>query len=111
VRAQSRSRSSRIRPLFPSPVSGSVWTCSSSRRFSRTLIARRTITAIIVSAQSIEERPVVALIDCIVKRPIITVAKSAGTISSRQLLVRGPGLIALVSGCQTAMPSRTAEAR
>ena len=52
--------------------------------FSRSLIARRTITAIIVAAQSTVARPLVALKYCIAKRPIITPAKTAGTISSRQ---------------------------
>ena len=80
------SRSTCMRPRLPSPVSGSVRTCSSSALFSRSLIARRTITAVIVAAQSTVERPLVALKYCIAKRPIITAAKTAGTISSRRLV-------------------------
>ena len=50
-----------MRPRLPSPVSESVRTCSSSSLFSWSLIARRTITAVIVAAQSTVERPPVAL--------------------------------------------------
>ena len=50
-----------MRPRLLSPVSGSVRTSSSRCWFSRSLIARRTITAVIVAAQSTVERPLVAL--------------------------------------------------
>ena len=73
-----------MRPWLASPVSGSVRTCSSSALFSRSLIASRTITAVIVAAQSTVERPLVALKYCIAKRPIITAAKTAGTTISRR---------------------------
>ena len=75
-------RSTCMRPRLPRPVSGSVRTSSSRRRFSRSLIARRTITAVIVAAHSTVERPLVALKYCIAKSPIITAAKTAGTMIS-----------------------------
>ena len=83
--ARRAGRSTCIRPRLASPVNGSVRTCSSSALFSRSLIARRRITAVIVAAQRIVERPLVALKYCIAKRPIMTPAKTAGTMISRQL--------------------------
>ena len=57
---------------------GSVRTWATSALFSRTLIASRTITAIIVAAQSTVARPLAVLEYCIAKRPIITAAKTPG---------------------------------
>jgi len=80
--------------------------------FSLSLIARRTITAVIVAAQSTVERPLVALKYCIPKRPIITPAKRAGTMISRRLSPLAGEVISAASvGCQTPAPRQTAAIR
>ena len=80
--------------------------------FSRSLIARRTITAIIVAAQSTVERPLVALKYCIAKRPIITAAKTAGHDQLAPAVAARRRLISAASaGCQAAAPRQTAAIR
>ncbi len=96
---------------MPRPVSWSVRTASSSRLFSRTLIPRRVITAIIVAAQRTVVSPPVWLKYCIAKRAIITAAKKAGTISSRQPSKRASRRIVAAPCCQAAAPMKAAEIR
>ena len=53
-----------------------------------------------------------ALKYCIAKRPIITAAKTAGTISSRQPSKRASGWIGAASaGCQASAPRQAAAIR
>ncbi len=79
--------------------------------FSRTLIARRAITASIVAVQSTVVSEVALLKYCIAKSPIITAAKKPGTISSRQPSKRAAGLIGSAFGCQASAPMQTAAIR
>ena len=79
--------------------------------FSRTLIPSRAITAIIVAAQSTVVSPLARLKYCIAKRPIITVAKKPGTISSRQPSKRAAGRIVSARACQASAPMQTAASR
>ncbi len=69
------------------------------------------MTAIIVAAQSTAVSPLARLKYCIAKRPIITVAKNAGTISSRQPSKRASLRIVPVPGCHAAAPMKAAEIR
>ena len=71
----------------------------------------RAITAIRVAAQSTVVSPVAWLKYCIAKRAIITAAKKAGTISSRQPSKRAIGWIVSARVCQASAPMQAAASR
>ena len=71
----------------------------------------RAITAISVAAQRIVVKPLAWLKYCIAKSPIITAAKKAGTISSRQPSKRAAGWILSVRACQASAPMQAAARR